>query len=118
MFWIFVLWSLLGWLRFIQALQGRELIINRVGPALFGYLMLAGLVWGLLGLPVLWGLLTRASWTPLVLKIAAAFYPALYWLERVLLWQDPNAQRNWPVMLLLTFVWDRPGRVGAAVSTH
>lgn len=100
-----MLWSLLGWLRFIQALKGREVIINRVGLALFGYLLLAGLVWGLLGLPVLWGLLFRAFWTPLVLKIAAALYPALYWLERVLLWQDPNAQRNWPVMLLLTMAW-------------
>lgn len=103
--WIFTLWSLLGWLRFAGAVAGRELIVNRVGPALFAYLLLAGLTWGLLGLPVLWGLLRRASWTPALLKAAGVLYPALYWLERLLLWQDPHAHRNWPLMLLLTLAW-------------
>ena len=103
--WIFALWSLLGWLRFASTLGERDLIVNRVGPALFGYLLLAGLLWGLLGLPVLWGLLTRANWTPFALQVTAALYPALYWLERLLLWQDPNAYRNWPLMLLLTLCW-------------
>ena len=104
-FWILVLWSLLGWLRFTSALGEWTLIISRVGPVLYAYLLLAGLAWGVLGLPVLWGLLTRASWTPLVLQVAATLYPALYWLERWLLWQDPNARSNWPVMLLLSFAW-------------
>lgn len=104
-FWIFTLWSLLGWLRFVGALVEPDLIVSRVGPAIYAYLLLAGLIWGLLGLPVLWGLLTRVHWTPLALQIAAVLYPALYWLERLLLWQDPNARRNWPLMLLLTITW-------------
>jgi hypothetical protein len=32
-------------------------------------------------------------------------YPAFYWIERLLLWQDPAARRNWPFMLLLTALW-------------
>jgi hypothetical protein len=103
--WIFVLWSLLGWLRFVRALGERELILSLVGPALFMYLLLAGLAWGTMGLPVLWGLFTRASWTPIALLGAALLYPAFYWIERWLLWTDPFAQRNWPFMLLLTFAW-------------
>jgi len=103
--WIIVLWSLLGWLRFLRALGTRELIVSLVSPALYAYLLLAGLTWGLLGLPVLWGLLSRANWTLIVLQIAAVLYPALYWLERLLLWRDPNAHRNWPLMLLLTLAW-------------
>lgn len=103
--WVFVLWSLLGWLRFARALGERDLIVSLVGPTLYGYLLLAGLTWGLTGLPVLWGLLSRAYWTPIVMQVAAVLYPMLYWLERLLLWQDPNAHRNWPLMLLLTIVW-------------
>lgn len=104
-FWVFALWTLLGWLRFAQVLGETDLILALLGPGLYGYLLLAGLTWGLLGLPVLWGLLRRARWTPLLIKVAAVVYPALYWVERLLLWRDPYAHRNWPFMLLLTGVW-------------
>lgn len=103
--WVFALWSLLGWLRFGRALGEAELIISLVGPSLFAYLLLAGLAWGLLGLPVLWGLRRRKDWAPSLMAAAAVLYPALYWIERLLLWQDPDAQRNWPFMLLLTVLW-------------
>ena len=104
-FWVFALWVALGWLRFGQALGETDLILSLIGPGLYIYLLLAGLIWGLLGLPVLWGLLRRAHWTPLLLQVAAVVYPALYWVERLLLWRDPFAQRNWPFMLLLTVAW-------------
>jgi len=104
-FWVFALWTALGWLRFGRAVGEAELILDLLGLRLFGYLLLAGLTWGLLGLPVLWGLLRRAHWAPLLIQAAAVVYPALYWIERLLLWQDPFVQRNWPFMLLLTGVW-------------
>lgn len=104
-FWVFALWTLLGWLRFGRVIGEGALIIRLLGPRLFGYLLLAGLIWGLLGLPVLWGLFRRARWTPILLQIAAITYPALYWVERLLLWRDPDAHRNWPLMLLLTAAW-------------
>ncbi len=104
-FWVFALWTLLGWLRFGRALGEAGLVLDLLGMRLFTYLLLAGLTWGLLGLPVLWGLLRRAHWTPQLLQVAAVVYPALYWVERTLLWQDPSAHRNWPFMLLLTVAW-------------
>jgi hypothetical protein len=103
--WILALWSLLGWLRFAQTVAERELIIRLVGPGLHAYLLLAGLAWGMLALPVLWGVLRRASWAPVLLAAAGVLYPAFYWIERLLLWQDPAARRNWPFMLLLTALW-------------
>lgn len=103
--WVFALWTLLGWLRFIRALSEGELIMSLLPPGVYGYLLLAGLTWGLLSLPVIWGLIRRAHWAPIVLPVAAAVYPALYWLERLLLWRDPHAHRNWPLMLLLTLAW-------------
>lgn len=104
-FWVFSLWTVLGWLRFARALGEADLVVRLVGFRLFGYLLLAGLTWGLLGLPVLWGLIRRARWTPVILRVAGVIYPAIYWVERLVLWRDPNAQRNWPFMLLLTAAW-------------
>jgi hypothetical protein len=102
---VFALWTLLGWLRFGRAIAEGELIKSLLSPGLYGYLLLAGLVWGLLGPPVLWGIYWRTGWAPLLVKVAAVFYPGLYWFERTLLWQDTSAQRNWPLMLLLTAAW-------------
>jgi hypothetical protein len=103
--WIFALWTVLGWLRFARALAEGELLLALLSPGLYGYLLLAGLTWGLLGPPVLWGIYRRTGWAPLYLKVVAVLYPALYWFERMLLWQDTSAQRNWPLMLLLTAAW-------------
>lgn len=103
--WVYLLWIILGWLRFAAALQGKELILGLVSPGVQRYLIAAGLTWGLAGLPVLWGLMTRAGWTPKLIHITAILYPGVYWFERLFLWQDPEAVRNWPFMLLLTILW-------------
>jgi hypothetical protein len=103
--WVFALWTVLGWLRFAWALAEGELIMRLLSPGLYGYLLLAGLSWGLLGFPVLWGIWRRTSWALLLVKVASVLYPALYWFERLILWQDTSAQRNWPLMLLLTAAW-------------
>ena len=102
---MFALWTLLGWLRFGRALTEGELFMGLLSPGLYGYLLLAGLSWGLLGPPILWGIFWRTGWGPLLLKVGAVFYPALYWFGCILLWQDTSAQRNWPLMLLLTIAW-------------
>lgn len=105
MFWVFVVWTILGWLRFFRSLTAYDVILTFLSPGLYWYLLLAGLVWGLLGLPVLWGLTKGARWAPPAVLTAAVFYPLSYWFERLFLWDDPNAQRNWPFLLLLTLLW-------------
>ncbi|MDT8381955.1 MAG: hypothetical protein RQ728_06825 [Brevefilum sp.] len=103
--WVYLLWIILGWLRFSAALQGRALILSLVSPTMHRYLIGAGVIWGMAGLPVVWGLITRARWTPTLIRITALLYPGVYWFERLFLWQDLNAKRNWPFMLLLTILW-------------
>lgn len=103
--WVYLLWIILGWLRFFAALRGRDLILDLVSPGLNLYLIAAGLIWGLVGLPAVWGLVTRASWTAMIIRITALLYPGIYWFERLFLWQDRDADRNWPFMLLLTILW-------------
>ena len=105
MFWVFVLWTVLGWLRFARALVQQSTIESILPKEIYWYILLAGLVWGLLGLLVLWGLARGSRWAKKLLWVAALFYPVSYWVERLFLWEDPNAQRNWPFMLLLTLLW-------------
>ncbi len=105
MFWMFVLWSLLGWLRFARTLADYSLIMDILPRGLVWYLVIVGLLYGIVGVPALWGLARGARWTLGPLVVAAIFYPALYWIERLLLWRDPAAHRNWPFMLLLTVLW-------------
>lgn len=102
---VYLLWISLGWLRFFNAINGRDLIKDLLPSGLNLYLIAAGLIWGMAGLPVLWGILTRASWTPPLIRITAILYPGIYWFERLFLWQDNDAGRNWPFMLLLTILW-------------
>ncbi len=102
---VFALWTFLGWLRFFGTLKNQALILELLPAWAFWYLLLAGMVWGLVGIPVLWGLILRAGWTLEWLFITALIYPLVYWLERLLLWQSPVAGSNWPFMLFLTLIW-------------
>jgi len=102
---VYLLWISLGWLRFFNAINGRDLILDLLPSGLNLYLIAAGLTWGLAGLLAVWGILTRASWTLLLIRITAILYPGFYWFERLFLWQDVDAGRNWPFMLLLTILW-------------
>ena len=103
--WIFILWVLLGWLRFARAWIDRSLILDLLPVWHFWYFVLAGIFWGLAGLPIFWGILRRAPWTPAAIWIGGLFYPAVYWVERLLLWTPSQSQDNWLFMLLLTVFW-------------
>ena len=105
LFGVFLLWVLLGWLRFIQVLLERSLILEILQPGVFYYLVIAGLIWGLAGLPVLWALLKRSAWWQKAVWVGAVIYPLVYWIERLFLWRDPFARRNWPFMLAMTLLW-------------
>ncbi len=95
----------IGWLRFAGAIQNRSLILEFVSPAQCLYLTLSGLLWGLAGLPALWGAIRRTYWAPPVIWVTAVFYPVSYWFERLVLWVNPEAQANHGFMLLLTGLW-------------
>ncbi len=101
----FGFWSLLGWLRFIRTVLERDLVLEVLSKGLFVYLVAAGLIWGVAALPVIWGLMRRGSWTKPLTRVVAVLFPALYWFERQVLWQDQDVQGNWLFMLLLTLLW-------------
>ena len=103
--WIFVLWTVLGWLRFFSAISNRALIFEFLPGWVFWYLLGAGLVWGLTGIPIIIGLVWGVAWAYKLIPMAAGLYPLLYWVERLFIWQSTLGRRNWPFMLLLTLIW-------------
>jgi hypothetical protein len=105
LFWIFILLSLLGWLRFVRALVDRSLIQEMANPGAYWYLLITGLCNGLTTLPVIWGMVRRAAWTPTLIWVLSILFPVIYWIERLALWSDPTAADNWAFMLVLTFLW-------------
>ena len=105
LFWVILLWTILGWLRFAQVLAERTIVLERLSAGLYWYLLLIGAIWGLAGLPLLWGFLIGAGWSRRLFGAASLFYPVSYWSERLILWQDPAGMRNWLFMLVLTVIW-------------
>ena len=103
--WVLILWTVLGWLRFFGAITNRGLIIELLPGWTYAYLLGAGLIWGLAGIPAIMGLVWGASWTRTWIAVTALLYPLVYWVERLFIWQSRLGQRNWPFMLLLTGLW-------------
>ena len=98
----------LAWLRFAATLQDwtflAELSLS-VPPA---YLAASGLLWGLIGLGLVYGLGRGQAWAPRALLIATVAYSGYYWLDRLWLAVPGPAQANWPFALIATLgllVW-------------
>ncbi len=101
--WTFIFIILMAWLRFFGAISNSSFItLLGMRPELPIYLMLSGFIWGLIGLPVVWGLWRRRPWTLKAVWVAAIFYALSYWLERIFLWEDAQ---NWPFVLAVTIIW-------------
>ncbi|MGD2156907.1 MAG: hypothetical protein PVG14_19570 [Anaerolineales bacterium] len=81
------------------------------------YLAVTGALWGLVGLPLTWGLWRGRTWAPRSLSLIAILYSAYYWLDRLFLAVPKIWRPRWPfavaatvILLVLTF-WtlSRPG---------
>ena len=101
--WSFIFIILTAWLRFFGAIVNSSFITSLgMVPELPVYLMLSGFIWGIIGLPAVWGLWRRRPWTLKAIWAAAIVYALSYWLERIFLWEDT---KNWLFMLVVTIVW-------------
>ena len=102
---IFLLLSILGWVRLEQAIQNAAFIDQYASAGLPVYLGLSGLVWGLIGLPAVWGLWLGREWVAWAAWIAAAIYPILYWLNWLFAVRAPESRENWPFVAGLCIAW-------------
>jgi len=92
----------------LNLLRGQQAIVAwdflqslpRVSPL---YLASSGLVWGLLGLPLAWGLWRGYRWTPRFTLLFVGLYTLYFWLDRLLLTTE-GLGVNWPCMAAINII--------------
>jgi len=115
----FLLFAFNGFLRGWQALTDWNLLQSvglRPGPS---YLVLTGAVYGLSGLAVTLGLWFGWRKAGRLGRGLAFFYFAWFWIDKMLISQNPAAKVNWPFAAIVSFLilglvlgglWLRPVR--------
>ncbi|HZD56338.1 MAG TPA: hypothetical protein VE136_06435 [Anaerolineales bacterium] len=89
--------------RFVEALSEWDFLssLPRVSPA---YLAASGLLWTLVGLPLIWGLWRGHVQAPKAIRILAPAYTSYYWLDRILVKSALGSPANWPFALGMTII--------------
>ena len=104
--WLVLIIASSNWLRVIEVLRQwtflQSLSPNPPVPVL--YLGITGLIWGLLGVILVWGLFLGRSWAPRLMQFAAPIYAAYYWLDRLLIADRSAIASRWPFALGLTIL--------------
>jgi hypothetical protein len=93
--------------RLLQATQKWSFLLTWLSFSPL-YLVITGLVWGLAGLALAWGLWCRKTWAPLWTCVYFLAYSLYFWLDRFLL--AGSAERNLNAWFaasidLLVLVW-------------
>lgn len=91
----------LNLLRFQQALELWEFWAELL-PISPLYLVVTGLLLGLAGLALFWGLWRGLRWAPRFLYLVFAVYLVYYWLDRLLLAHPQSRQTNLPCAAAMT----------------
>jgi len=94
--------SIFGWLRFAEGLLGWQ-FLREIGPAVLPlYLQLSGLIWGITGIAAAVGIWFRQRWALILLACGSGIFTLWYWLDRILLSTDRDANSNWIFSLVMT----------------
>lgn len=102
--WVVLIMASLNWLQIIEVLRQWTFFqsISPTPPIL--YLAITGLVWGLIGAILVWGLFLGLPWAPGMMMIVAPVYAAAYWLDRLLIADLSAIITRWPFALGLTLL--------------
>lgn len=100
-------YTVLGWFGFLAALRNWDFLQSlplSVPPL---YLALRNIVWGAVGVPLIWGLWIGRRWAWYATQAVAGLYAVYYWLDRAFL-ADPTVSPlgtgRWPFVLGLTAI--------------
>jgi len=98
-----LLFVALNAVRFALVTQGWSFYgeLLSIHPA---YLAISGLVWAILGMPLIVGLWVGARWAPRLVAIAALVYSIYYWFEYLLLVNRQDRHANWPFLAILNLI--------------
>ena len=100
--WVVLILASLNWLQLAGALRGWNFLQGLSSAPPVFYLAISGLIWGLLGAVLIWGLFLGRPWAPRLMKISAPLYVAAYWLDRLLVADRSAIVSRWPFALGLT----------------
>ncbi len=97
--------------RLVLSIRDWDFLATRPGISPL-YIALTGLVWTLAGVCLIWGLWSRKSWAPRLLRALVLTYALYYWLDKVFLESHAlsGAGRaillpvNWPFTAGITIV--------------
>ncbi len=94
--------SLLGWLRLLVAVGGWD-YLGEIAPAVLPvYLAISGMIWALIGMVSAVGIWFRKRWALILLACAVASFTIWYWMDKLLLSANPEANSNWGFSLVFT----------------
>lgn len=100
--------TILHWIRFFMALSWWDFLetLPRVSPL---FLTLTGFIWGVAGLPLIWGLWLGLRWAPQAAIMVSLLYSTYYWIDRIFVANFAVDRGRWPflagmTLLLLVFV--------------
>jgi hypothetical protein len=108
--WVVLILASLGWLR-LAAVMRQWPFLESLSPAPpLVYLAISGLVWGVVGAVLVWGLFLGRSWAPRLTQISAPLYAAFYWVDRLFIANPTAISSRWPfavglTVLLLSFTF-------------
>ena len=97
--------ALLGWARLVQSIRDWAILAQRVGAWLPVYAAVGGCLWGLTGLPAVWGIWQRSLWVKRAVWTAALAYPGAYWVDLLFLASSPESKGNLVFSAGATLVW-------------
>lgn len=101
--------STINFIRLEQAVERWDFLKSLL-PVSPLYLAASGLVWGLLGLAVFWGIWKGKTWAPRLTLLAFGGYLLYYWFDRLWLASDTLGRRpseGWPFFVgfhLIVFI--------------
>jgi hypothetical protein len=94
--------SLVGWLRLLVAIGGWN-YLGEIAPAVLPvYLAISGMIWALIGMVSAVGIWFRKRWALILLGCAVVSFTVWYWLDRLLLNANPDANANMLFSLVFT----------------
>ena len=89
--------------RFIESIQSLA-FFSEILPFPAVYLVLSGLFWTVISIPLILGLWLGAGWAPWYTRIMSIAYSIYYWLEFYVLVFPNRSISNWPFLLGINIV--------------
>ena len=100
--WVVLILASMGWLRLAAVVRQWSFLESLSPTPPLVYLAISGLVWGVVGALLVWGLFLGRSWAPRLAQIIAPLYAAFYWLDRLFIADRSAISSRWPFAVGLT----------------